>query len=168
LFKPHEGATGTISSIKKTETDMFKPLHPFIFPALGAILVVAGCSTPPTNLDLALEKPTAQGTYRVALVPPREAVAINKMHSWQVKVTTPDGQPVRNAEVAVDGGMPQHGHGLPTQPRVTRELAPGTYQLDGMKFSMPGWWEVKLDVRAKPGEDKVTFNTVIDSSGARR
>ena len=90
------------------------------------------------------------------------------MHSWQVKVSTPDGRPVTDARVDVDGGMPQHGHGLPTHPRVTRELAPGTYQIDGMKFSMPGWWVVKLDVRAAGGEDKVTFNTVLDSSGARK
>ena len=145
-----------------------KALHPFIFPALGAALVVAGCSTPPTNLDLALDKATTNGMYRVALVPPADTVAINKMHTWQVKVSTPDGQPVHNAAVAVDGGMPQHGHGLPTHPRVTRELSPGTYLVEGMKFSMPGWWEVKLDVRAQPGADKVTFNTVLDSSGVRK
>src|SRR4249920_3274177 len=32
-----------------------------------------------------------------------------------------------------DGGMPQHGHGLPTRPVVSRELADGTYLMEGMK-----------------------------------
>ena len=147
---------------------MLEALHPYIAPAIGVLLAVAGCATPPANLDLALDKATENGTYRVALVPPAGTVAINKMHTWQVKVTTPDGQPVTDARVDVDGGMPQHGHGLPTHPRATRELAPGTYLIEGMKFSMPGWWVVKLDVHTPSGEDKVTFNTVLDSSGARK
>ena len=135
--------------------------------ALGA-LGMAGCSSPPKDLDVSLEKPSASGVYRVALVPPAHAPAINQMHSWKVKLTTPDGAPVHGARFAVDGGMPQHGHGLPTRPRVTRELAEGTYQLDGMKFSMTGWWEVKLDIQAPPGFDKVTFNTVIEHPTVRQ
>ena len=87
--------------------------------------------------------------------------AINQMHAWKVKLATPDGAAVRGATFQVDGGMPQHGHGLPTQPRVTRELEPGTYLLEGMKFSMTGWWELRLAIAAAPGPDRVTFNTVV-------
>ena len=38
----------------------------------------------------------------------------------------------------VDGDMPQHGHGLPTRPRVTRNLGNGDYQIEGVKFQMGG------------------------------
>lgn len=133
----------------------------------GLALLAAGCSTPPANLDLSLEKPTAAGIYRVALQPPAQAPAINQMHAWQVKLAAPDGSPVRAAHFKVDGGMPQHGHGLPTRPRVTRELEPGTYLLEGMKFSMTGWWEVKLDIQGPAGVDQVTFNTVVDTPKSR-
>jgi YtkA-like len=148
-------------------------MTPFPTAALAALaaftaLAITGCGTPPKDLDLSLQKASASGLYRVALVPPAQAPAINQMHSWKVKLATPDGTPVHGARFAVDGGMPQHGHGLPTQPRVTRELADGTYQLDGMKFSMTGWWEVKLDIQALQGADKVTFNTVVDNSSARQ
>lgn len=138
--------------------------------ALGALaaFAIAGCSTPPKELDLSLDKPSAAGVYRVALVPPAQAPAINQMHSWQVKLATADGTPVHGAQFTVGGGMPQHGHGLPTQPRVTRELADGTYQLDGMKFSMTGWWEVKLAIQAPQGADQVTFNTVVDLPRVRQ
>jgi hypothetical protein len=51
---------------------------------------------------------------------------------------------------------------------VTREVGDGTYALDGMKFSMPGWWEVKLDIQGAQGADKVTFNTVVTNSAARQ
>jgi cytochrome c peroxidase len=90
------------------------------------------------------------------------------MHSWQVKLATAAGVPVRGARIGVQGGMPQHGHGFPTQPRVTREIEDGTYLLEGMKFSMTGWWEVRLDIAGPAGNDRVTFNTVIDAAGAAR
>lgn len=135
--------------------------------AASTALGLAGCGSPPNNLDVSLEKSSAAGLYRVALVPPDQAPAINQMHSWKVKLAAPDGTPVHGASFAVNGGMPQHGHGLPTQPRVTRELADGTYQLDGMKFSMSGWWEVRLAIEGPPGADKVTFNTVVSDRSVR-
>src|SRR5690606_37813667 len=133
----------------------------------AALVYLGGCSTPPANLDLSLQKRSAAGAYRVALLPPAQTPAINQMHSWKVKLATPDGSPVRAAHFVVDGGMPQHGHGLPTRPRVTRELEQGTYLLEGMKFSMTGWWQVKLAIEGPNGADKVTFNTVVDTLGAR-
>jgi hypothetical protein len=40
--------------------------------------------------------------------------------------------------------------------------------LDGMKFSMPGWWDLKLDLQGPAGADQVAFNIVLDASGARQ
>jgi hypothetical protein len=131
-------------------------------------LLVTGCMTPPKDLDLSMDKKSAAGVYRVALVAPAQSPAINQMHSWKVKLATPDGAPVQGARFVVDGGMPQHGHGLPTQPRVTREIEDGTYALDGMKFSMTGWWEVKLDIQGPHGADKVSFNTVVNAPAVRQ
>ena len=124
--------------------------------------------TPPKDLDLSLDKKSAAGVYRVALVPPAQAPAINQMHSWKVKLATPTARPCMAPGSLVDGGMPQHGHGLPTQPRVTREIEDGTYVLDGMKFSMTGWWEVKLAIEGPQGADKVTFNTVVTTPAVRQ
>ena len=142
----------------------------FAFPALGilALAAVAGCMTPPSQLDLSLNRHSADGRYVVTLQPPASAPAVNQLHAWQVKLASAAGKPVGKAQIAVDGGMPQHGHGLPTRPRITRELAEGTYLLEGMKFSMTGWWEIKLAIRAADGEDKVTFNTVVSAPGASR
>ena len=64
--------------------------------------------------------------------------------------------------------MPQHGHGLPTRPQVTREVAEGTYLMEGMKFSMTGWWEIKLAIQSAEGADAAVFNTVVGTSGVKR
>ena len=131
-----------------------------------ALLTTAltACATPPTDLDLSLRHPSAQGRYVVQMEPPAATPAINQIHAWQIKVSSPDGVPVRNARIAVDGGMPQHGHGLSTRPQVTREVADGTYLMEGMKFSMTGWWEIKLAIQAADGSDTAVFNTVVDPS----
>ncbi len=131
-------------------------------------IALAACASQPSDLDLSLRHPTAQGRYVVQLEPPAAAPAINQIHAWQVKLSSRDGTPVRQARIAVDGGMPQHGHGLPTRPQITREVADGTYLLEGMKFSMTGWWEIKLAIQAAEGADTVVFNTVVDASGLKR
>jgi hypothetical protein len=117
--------------------------------------------TLPPDLDLSLTRTTMQKKYVVAIHPLADPIAINQMHAWEVKVTSPAGDPVLRAQIDVDGGMPQHGHGLPTRPRVTKELGDGRYLVEGMKFSMTGWWELKLNVQSAGGADKVTFNKVI-------
>jgi hypothetical protein len=129
---------------------------------------LAACGTAPQDLDLSLRHRSAQGRYLVQMEPPAAQPAINQLHTWQIRLSSPDGAPVRNARIDVDGGMPQHGHGLPTRPQVTREIADGTYLMEGMKFSMTGWWEIKLAIQAAEGADTAVFNTVVDASGVKR
>lgn len=131
-------------------------------------LVLSGCMTAPSDLNVSLKRVTEQGKYVVTLQPPEAAPAINQIHAWRVLVASPSGTPVSAARIAVDGGMPQHGHGLPTNPLVRRELADGTYLLEGMKFSMTGWWEIKLAFQTPQGPDKVTFNVVVNDPAASR
>ena len=37
----------------------------------------------------------------------------------------------------------------------------GRYRIEGVKFSMSGWWELKFDISAPAGTDTVTFNLVL-------
>jgi hypothetical protein len=100
---------------------------------------------------------SAQGTYS-ARIEPQEKLKTGKMQNMIVTITDKAGKPVSGAKITVDGGMPQHGHGLPTQPKVTRELGNGAYQVEGVKFNMGGWWVFTFHVDAEAGCDSVTFN----------
>ena len=107
-----------------------------------ALATLTACSTSvPSGLDMSLSRHSDKGAYLVSLQPPSPAPAINQMHAWQIRLSAADGSPVRQARLRVEGGMPQHGHGFPTRPRVTREVEEGAYLVEGMKFSMPGWWK---------------------------
>ena len=136
--------------------------------ALTLLAATAGCMSAPPDLDVSLTRPTVEQKFVVTLQPPATPAAINQLHSWRVSLATPTGAPVTHARIKVDGGMPQHGHGLPTRPQVTQELPGGTYVIEGMKFSMTGWWEIKLAIDSAEGADKVTFNTVVAESGTGR
>jgi hypothetical protein len=131
---------------------------------LAAAAALAGCMSAPSDLDLSLTRATADGKLVVTLQPPATPAAINQLHAWQVRLATPAGTPIAQARIKVDGGMPQHGHGLPTRPQVTQERPDGTYLIEGMKFSMTGWWEIKLAIESPAGTDKVTFNTIVSDS----
>jgi hypothetical protein len=141
---------------------------PTAFLAVSFAVLTTACSTPPADLDLSLQHASAQGRFVVRMEPPAADPAINQMHSWQVRLATPDGQPVSQASIAFDGGMPQHGHGFPTKPRVTRELSPGVYALEGMKFSMTGWWDMRLAIRADGVSDAAVFNVMVQDAGIKR
>ncbi|MCY1210813.1 YtkA-like protein [compost metagenome] len=134
--------------------------------SLIGLTSLAACMPPPSGLNLSLDRPTAHDKYHVTIYPPSDPIAINKLHAFEIRLRSPSGAAVSGARISIDGGMPQHGHGFPTRPRVTRELGGGRYLLEGMKFSMPGWWEIKLRIDGASGTDEVTFNTIIASRTA--
>ncbi|MFL6659765.1 MAG: FixH family protein [Massilia sp.] len=139
----------------------------FHFSLLALVVSLnSGCSmmSTPDNLDLRLARPSAHGTYQVTLQAPAEAVVVNRIQSWQLHIAAPDGSAVSNAHVIFDGGMPQHGHGFPTSPRISA-VQGGDYRIDGVKFSMGGWWEIKLAIDGARGSDTVTFNTMLGEQG---
>ena len=94
---------------------------------------------------------------RVTYTTPDGPPQINRMHSWILHLETADGTPVENARIVVEGGMPEHDHGLPTRPRVTKELGDGDYRLDGVRFHMSGYWEIVVTVAMDGGDSVVVI-----------
>lgn len=124
---------------------------------------VAGCmGNVPSDLDTSSARLTQEGAYEVSYLPSSSPVPINALHAWTLSVTTPDGQPVEGARITVDGDMPQHGHGLPTQPKVTQDLGGGRYLVEGMRFQMGGWWVVDFSITADDVTDQVRFNLLLE------
>ena len=126
--------------------------------------LASGCTLfmkPPKDLDYSRTRTSESGIYRATIVPQGDSIPQGKLHRWTLHLETASGAPVDSARVSVDGGMPQHGHGLPTKPRVTRELGNGDHLVEGMKFNMGGWWVVKFRVESAAGSDSVVFNLAL-------
>jgi hypothetical protein len=129
--------------------------------SLTVTALLTGCmlfARAPQSLDYSRTRASEQGLYRATIRPQGDSIPQGKLQQWTLHLETAAGVPVDSATVAVDGGMPQHGHGLPTKPRITRALGHGDHLVEGMKFNMGGWWVVKFRVGAAAGRDSVVFN----------
>lgn len=137
-----------------------------ILVGLVLIIVVAmtimamgrGDSDIPPDLDTSPTRLSENGLFSVSYKAATDTVPVNQIHEWTLHVETADGAPVENAAITVDGDMPQHGHGLPTRPQVTKYLGNGDYLIEGLRFQMSGWWVMDFTITADGQTDAVRFN----------
>lgn len=115
----------------------------------------------PDNLDTSLSHSSKEGLFEVSVRSQLDPIVINEIHSWVLTLSTPSGDAVENAEITIAHLMPQHGHGMPTEPQVTRYLGDGEYLVEGMKFNMRGWWTIDFTIAAPAASDVATFNLIL-------
>jgi hypothetical protein len=144
--------------------------------SIGAAIIIAvglftGCTSVMTMVHGGPKRPattefglgprvSSSGRY-TATLKPSESIRPRKLQTIEVAVNDATGRAVDGAVITVDGGMPEHGHGLPTRPRVTKNLGSGVYVIEGVRFNMGGWWEFKLAIAGNAGPDTVTFNLAL-------
>ena len=134
-----------------------------ILSTMFAIIVGnAGCADAVDNFA-GWSKNTENGLYTIRILPQMADIPIAERHAWTVTIRNQQGHAVQPSQLAFYGGMRGHGHGLPSTPKVTRELEPGTYLVEGVLFNMHGDWEIVVGVVGPPGPDKVTFELDIRS-----
>ncbi len=132
------------------------------------LTVAAACARP--GEPTAEAQPTARWTARstterivAALQPENGPYQIGPLQSWVLQLRHADSeQPVYPARIGVNGGMPEHGHGLPTQPQVTEYLQDGRYRIEGMKFNMAGKWVLLFVIDTPDGKDRVQFEVELE------
>jgi hypothetical protein len=131
-------------------------------PPIGAMGHTHSMKAPDrSSIDTAMEKSSGSGLFKVSYSSAVEPVPVNRLHSWNLQVTTADGKPVRGARILILGDMPEHGHGFPTEPEVSAGMQDGLYLVEGLKFSMPGWWVVTFHIAAGEVMDHVSFNLLL-------
>ncbi len=105
---------------------------------------------------------SANGLFVATFAPQSGEVKINQLQNWVLTLTQPNGVAINAARVAIDGGMRAHGHGLPTQPQVTRYLGEGQYLIEGMRLNMAGAWTLVVGIDALGRQDAARFELEID------
>jgi YtkA-like len=124
---------------------------------LGGCMMMSNVERPAESEFGMGPRTSAAGVYQASLET-TQPLRVRRMQSIKLNLRAAGQAPVEGATITIDGGMPQHGHGLPTTPRVTRALGNGAYQVEGLKFNMGGWWELKFRIASAAGTDSVTFN----------
>ena len=126
----------------------------------GLLMTLTACShfRRAPSPDIATVKVSAHQLYRASVRPDIMPIPVRRLQRWTLHIDTVDGRPVDVATITMNGGMPQHGHGLPSAPRVTQAMGNGDHLVEGVKFNMGGWWVVRFAIASAAGTDTVTFN----------
>ena len=112
----------------------------------------------PAATEFGLGPRSSVNRLYVATLETATPLRTRQMQTVRLAIVDGEGRAVEGATLGIDGGMPQHGHGLPTRPRMTRVVGPGAYEIEGVRFNMGGWWEFKVTIASERGADTVTFN----------
>lgn len=75
----------------------------------------------------------------------RPKVVVNQVMTLAVDIAGPTVAKPTVSGLEFDARMPTHNHGMLTKARILPE-AEGKYKVEGVKFHMPGSWEMRLTV----------------------
>jgi cytochrome c peroxidase len=128
-----------------------------VFSAIGWMLLIAISTTPLHASESSWRMSSASGLYQLTLQPRSGHYVFDQFHDWMVHVNNQQQQAVADAHFTIDGGMAAHGHGLPSQPKVTTYLGNGDYLIEGMLFNMTGTWTLVLNIDSAVGSDQARF-----------
>ena len=104
-----------------------------------------------------LQSTTASGRS-VEIYSQLSPLEINRIHSWTLVIHDAAGNPLSGAKLALTGGMPDHNHGIPTLPQITEQADPGVYSLQGIRFHMPGAWQIVLLINHAGDSERVVID----------
>lgn len=125
--------------------------------ALAAPFFMAASATAADRWDVS----SNSGRYEAVLEPRSGSVRVGTLQEWVLTLRSEDGAPVQNVRIGIGGGMPGHGHGLPTQPVATEYLGDGRHVIAGVKLSMPGEWLIAVGLESHEHRDRLMFEMSI-------
>ncbi len=121
-------------------------------------------STPSSRLQIEpppRPQPSKQGRFRLALKPVADTILLHDLHTWTIHIESANGMPIQPKRILIGGGMPQHGHGFPSQPKITRYMGNGGWLIEGMQFNMTGLWQIRFKLLDAFGWNGSTFEFTL-------
>jgi hypothetical protein len=98
-----------------------------------------------------MSESTKDGSSSIALVAATPEVPVNSDNFWTLALTDADEEPIDGATIVAVPYMVDHGHG--TAPQLAVGMGDGQYELGPVTLTMPGFWEVTLEVTLEDGAE---------------
>ena len=116
--------------------------------------LTTGCAEvePVSRLERVDEAVTDGGLYTLSLTPEPDPPVAGPA-ALGLRIIDADGADVEGASIALDVWMPDHGHGV-SQPPIVSDEGGGEYTAE-WTYSMPGYWELTVEVSGPGGDDNV-------------
>ncbi len=132
-------------------------------------LFLQGCSKEPPSAPVApvvkegVMIQTDKSHFQAQLLIP-EPMNMSTMFVLPIRITDKAGAVVERAKVTVDATMPEHGHGMMTQPKPAAgskcdakgicQAEDGVFRVDGFRLHMPGSWLFTVSVEVGETSDR--------------
>lgn len=106
---------------------------------------------------------SSDGTFLVAYGTEPGDIPLNEVFDVRVAVfdAANPTEPLRDVTFEIDGRMPHHRHGMLRAPRV-KQRADGAFDVSGMLFHMPGYWELHFDVGRAGSVERAQASLELD------
>jgi hypothetical protein len=101
------------------------------------------------------------GRFNLRLTGVNRPEALNRLHGFNLSLTTADGSPAAGARIAVGGQRRYAPNQLPTAPQVRPGPVAGSYRVDGLRFHMAGEWRLVLDIELEQIHDRAVLDIVV-------
>ena len=101
-----------------------------------------------------------QGLYE-AHITPEPAQPSTGENTLMIHLMDREGNNVEGADLGVEPWMPAHGHGSPETP-VVEDLGDGIYEVDNLVYSMPGHWEVRIEIKNDGHSDRIVVDYNVE------
>lgn len=108
------------------------------------------------------EAVSREGHFRISVSPAEGEIPLRDHHDWVLDVWDANSNPLELDGLSITGGMPGHGHGLPSQPRVSEYLGEGRYRLTGFMFNMHGDWILRFHLVRQGVQDVADLELTLD------
>lgn len=109
-----------------------------------------------------LTQTSVNGLFKVRILC-QDLPTVGSFQACQLELKDKNDQALSEAQISLDGGMPTHGHGLPTAPIVSPLARQGYYKIEGLQYNMPGTWLLGLLIKTTAGQDKLVFSFEISN-----
>ncbi|MEH6444607.1 MAG: hypothetical protein V7784_12000 [Oceanospirillaceae bacterium] len=137
----------------KQPFNLFLSLPSYLLTVLCAALIPFSVQAAPVQYS------AKTSTFTLVLSAP-ESVQLNKIYRWKAQlishVKDVNLDQLTLTDLKIGGGMPAHGHGLPTQPIASNlnnsQKEQLLFDIEGLKFQMWGDWQIELNL---PKQDSI-------------
>jgi hypothetical protein len=108
-------------------------------------------------------RPSEDGVVSVQLLEAEPAPPAQAENFWTLELSDENEQPVTGASIVAVPYMIDHGHGAAAQ--IAADLGAGRYELGPLTLTMPGLWEITLQLTMPDGsETSVVYDVCVSAS----
>lgn len=109
-----------------------------------------------------LEALSNGGKYFVRITPRPWPIPLNELFELEVSAAAANQRDVALTaiELRVDAAMPEHQHGMATEPKLRR--SGNSFVVEGLQFHMSGWWELYVDITVGGVTERAQFRIELE------